>query len=160
MIELTAKEVMTENVLAAGADWTIEQLAEFLVDNSISGAPVTSESGDLIGVVSSTDIVRHDSLPVEDMRSEATHEYYFRGMDRQLAEEEIASFRIKTGTVSTVRDIMTPMIFDVLEDTPVSQIGDTMVRGSIHRVFVTREKKIVGIITALDVLKTMLEISQ
>ena len=57
-LETTAKEVMTPDVLLAGADWTLEELAEFLVDHSISGAPVVSTEGDLLGVVSMTDIVR------------------------------------------------------------------------------------------------------
>ena len=62
MKELTAKDVMTREVLAVGADWPLERLADFPVENSISGAPVTSEDGRLLGVVSVTDIVRHTSL--------------------------------------------------------------------------------------------------
>ena len=49
---LTAKQVMTSEVLAAEADWSIERLCEFLIVKSISGAPVQSKKGSLIGVVS------------------------------------------------------------------------------------------------------------
>jgi predicted transcriptional regulator len=54
---------MTTEVLAVEADWSIERLSEFLIENSISGAPVQSKEGNLIGVVSLTDIVQYDTLP-------------------------------------------------------------------------------------------------
>lgn len=149
----TARDIMTANVLVVGADWSIDQLAEFFVNNSISGAPVTSENGQLIGVVSLTDVVRHDSLEVDDPLSHGPHDFYVHGLERHFAQEEVSSFRAGIEGLVTVRDIMTPMVFDVGEDTPVQQIADTMVRGRIHRVFVTRDKKIVGVITALDMLK-------
>ena len=53
----------------------------------------------------------------------------------------------------TVSDIMTPTLFNVYEDTPVQVIADHMVRGRIHREFVTRGDRVVGIITAMDLLK-------
>ena len=158
MDELTAGEVMTPNVLVVGADWTLEQLSQFFIDHSISGAPVISEDGKLVGVVSMTDIVRHDSLPVGDAPSHGPHEYYTHGLEREYAPEEIGAFRIEAGAVVMVSDIMTPMIFDVYEDTSMRQVAETMVRGRIHRVFVTREKEVVGTITALDILRRMLEL--
>jgi CBS domain-containing protein len=48
---------------------------------------------------------------------------------------------------------MTPMIFQVTEDTPVQQVADMMIKNRIHRVFVTREEKVVGIISTPDILK-------
>jgi CBS domain-containing protein len=32
-------------------------------------------------------------------------------------------------------------------------VADAMIRGRIHRVFVTRDEKLVGIITTMDMLK-------
>ena len=49
--EMTVKDVMRPEVLAVEAGWSMDQLADFLVDKSISGAPVTSADGQLIGVV-------------------------------------------------------------------------------------------------------------
>jgi CBS domain-containing protein len=48
------------------------------------------------------------------------------------------------------------MVFDVYEDTSLQSIAETMVKGHIHRVFVTREKKVVGIVTALDTLRAVM----
>ncbi|MFQ5568850.1 MAG: CBS domain-containing protein [Rhodothermales bacterium] len=152
MNRLTAIDVMTRNVLTAQADWPITRLAEFLIENDISGAPVTSEEGRLIGVVSLTDIVRHDSLPEKEPPAHTTPDYYRPSLERHYAPEEMVSFRIDGEAGVKVRDIMTSMIFKVGEDTPVQQVADTMIRGRIHRVFVTRGGLVVGIITALGLL--------
>jgi predicted transcriptional regulator len=64
---LTANHVMTTEVLAVEADWSIERLSEFLIVKCISGAPVQSKEGNLIGVVSLSDIVRYDTQPEKDM---------------------------------------------------------------------------------------------
>jgi CBS domain-containing protein len=52
-----------------------------------------------------------------------------------------------------VREIMTPTIYTVPEDTPISDIAKAMVAGRIHRLLVTRGTRLVGIITTLDMLK-------
>ena len=52
-----------------------------------------------------------------------------------------------------VRDIMTPIVLSVDEDTPVRDIANIMMREHLHRIFVTRDSKITGIITTYDMLK-------
>ena len=155
MTTLSVKDIMTCNVLTARADWSLDQLAEFLVENYISGAPVISEDEELSGVVSLTDIVRHDSLHVSDSETDSPHEYYVQELTGQYAREEIKSLRIRVASPVTVRDIMTPIIFDVNEDVTLQQVADTMIRGRIHRVFVTRNKQLIGVVTALDMLKVI-----
>lgn len=155
MKRLTAKDVMNKDVLSVGMDWSVEYLTDFLIENGISGAPVTSEDGKLVGVVSLTDIVRHSSLPGKDSRLNSPYDYYRHGLEHEYAKEDIRSLSIETEPLDTVRDIMTPMIFDVNEDTKVKQVADTMIRGRIHRVFVTREQKLTGVITTVDMLKVI-----
>ena len=155
MGNILAKDIMNQEVLAVRADWLIDQLADFLIENSISGAPVTSEDGRFIGVVSSTDIVRYKSIPMNNPQPDKPHDYYLHALERQCAREEVASFRIEAEPLKTVRAIMTPMIFQVTEDTPVQQVADMMIKNRIHRVFVTRDEKVVGIISTPDMLKVI-----
>ncbi len=153
MHQLTAKDVMTSKVFVVRADWSVDRLSEFLVENSISGAPVESENGDLIGVVSLIDIVHHKTRHEKDPNW--PHDYYLRALERQFAKEEIASFHIETEPLSTIKTIMTLMIFQVSENTPVPQIADMMIKNRIHRVMVTQDKKLVGIISTPDMLKVI-----
>jgi CBS domain-containing protein len=153
MKSLTAKDIMTQEVLAARADWSLDRLAEFFADNNISGAPVIDKNETLIGVVSLTDMARHESFSSAGIGKGDVHEFYYQELDSQYEREELATLRIRTESVTTVCDIMTPMLFAVDEETVVREVADTMVRGHIHRVLVTRDKKVTGIVTALDMLK-------
>lgn len=155
MITMTAKDIMTTEVFTVSEDWTLGQLADFFVDHNITGAPVTSVAGELIGVVSMTDIVRHNSLPVKNSTPHDTHEYYLSSMGRHYAAEEVEGFRIESDEQTTVRDLMTPMVFEVNEDASVQQVAEMMITGSIHRLLVTRGKQVVGIVAAMDMLKVV-----
>jgi CBS domain-containing protein len=155
MISLKARDILNRTVLAAHDDWPLDRLAEFFADNSISGAPVVGDDEELIGVVSLTDLVRYTSLQLREWPVEQPHAYYQHPLQNHYAREELAALRIKGEPPLTVHDIMTPMVFQVGEDTPVQKVADTMIRGHIHRVFVTHDKKVVGIISALDMLKVV-----
>lgn len=152
---LTARDVMTTGVMTADADWTVNDLAEFLVTNAISGAPVIAPEGRLLGVVSLTDLVRHASLPVHSERPGPSHDVYVDDLEREYPDDEFAGFRVGTEDQTLVREIMTPVIFEVQPDTDVREIADIMVRGRIHRVFVTDQARVVGVISALDLLRVV-----
>ena len=153
MVSLTVADIMTAPVLTVSEQWSIEQLARFFVDNGVSGAPVTNDQGEVTGVVSVTDIVRYGTAPVHEGQVRDTHEYFLASSGRQYSEEEMQGFRIEASSDVTTRDIMTQMVFSVSEQTTVQEVADTMVRGGIHRVIVTNDKKVRGIVTALDMLK-------
>jgi len=88
---LTAKDVMNPNVISVPADWSVEELSQFLIDKAITGAPVKDEAGHLIGVVSLTDIVRHGSLAETDLRADEPHDYYMHGWEDRLAKLSCAT---------------------------------------------------------------------
>lgn len=151
---LTATDLMTPKVLSVQADWPIRWLADFLLQHGISGAPVLNDEGTLVGVVSHTDLVRHEDLAGRDRPHASTPASYYNLLD-QYAEEDLSVFRFEETHDTCVRDIMTPSIFQVAPDTPVQDIAETMIRGKIHRLFVTDGRRIVGIITAMDLLKVV-----
>ena len=155
MTRLTAADVMTAPVLTVSDDWGLEQLATFFLENNVTGAPVTDSSGKTVGVVSMTDIVRHTSVPVHEGQVRDTHEYYLASAGRQYTDEEMQGFHIEPDSEVTARDLMTPMVFQVTDDARVQDVAGMMVNGGIHRVLVAREGQVVGIVTALDLLKVV-----
>ena len=46
-----------------------------------------------------------------------------------------------------------PSVFDVNGDTSVNDVAREMVSNGIHRVFVREQSRIVGVVSALDILK-------
>jgi CBS domain-containing protein len=153
--EMLAKDLMTEEVLTIDADWPLDKVAEFLIENGISGAPVVSENGLLIGVVSMTDLVRHETLPERNSDSGPTPQFYRAELEHEYDVDELGDFRIANADETTARDIMTPIVFRVSETASLKHVAETMIRGQIHRLFVTREGKVVGVISTLDLLKVI-----
>ena len=155
MVSLLAKDIMNPDVLSVGPDWSIGQLADFLCSNSISGAPVISEDNKLLGVVSMTDLVRHTSIPGINSCLDYAEEPYIHSPEKQYSPAEIESSRIDAQSLVTVRDIMTPVAFNVNEYTRIQDVADAMLRGRIHRVFVTNNDSLIGIITTMDLLSAV-----
>lgn len=154
--ETAVSSIMQRNVLSVGEDWSLNDLMGFLTDKQISGAPVTSDKGDLVGVVSLTDIVRHNSMPESQLQEQhTTHEYYLHSLELQVAQEEATTYHVEEETTTRVKDIMTPMIFQVRENASIEEAADTMVKGRIHRLFITGDKGLTGVVTALDMLKML-----
>ncbi|MBK6695165.1 MAG: CBS domain-containing protein [Myxococcales bacterium] len=154
---LNVSEVMTRNVLTADAEWSVDELRDFLLEYSISGAPVTDRQGKLLGVVSTTDLLRSAS---EGAATTLDQTLYAYSLDRPLPHEDLRGLDVRALSAMKVREIMTPMVFEVRASAPVREAAETMTRGRIHRVFVTDGGKVVGVVSALDlvrVLRDMLE---
>jgi predicted transcriptional regulator len=149
-----AKDVMTRVVLTVQPDWPIEQLADFLVRNSIHGAPVTSMSGELLGVVSLTDIARATTLTEGDLAARDRHDYYSRLLD-EPSEEEAPDVRSDAHAELKVHEIMTPVVIDIDESADIREVARRMLEDRVHRLFVTRMGKVVGVVTAHDLLKVI-----
>jgi CBS domain-containing protein len=145
-----ARDVMMSPVLTIREDRTVPELATFLTESSISGAPVLNSKGKLVGVVSVTDIAEDETSPA--FRPESG--FHFHGWEGRMNREDLRNLRITDGA-KLVRDIMTPTFFTIPDDTPVSEIARAMVAGRIHRLLVTRKGNVVGIVSALDLLKLL-----
>lgn len=147
------REIMTKPVRTVEADWSLEELKAFLLEHAISGAPVT-DGGKLVGVVSSTDLLRTDNT--ERARSHAG--YFSTSLDRPLAPDELRTMHVEDASGQTVRDVMTPVVFQVSDDVRVDEVADTMARGRIHRIVVTSGGRVSGIVSALDLVAVLRDV--
>ena len=56
--KIKIKEVMTKNPITIPFEYTVEEAAEILLDNKLSGAPVVNDKGDVVGIITQADIFR------------------------------------------------------------------------------------------------------
>jgi CBS domain-containing protein len=54
---MIAKQIMTRDVITVNPRLPVKTLAQLLIKNQISGAPVADEKGKIVGVVSEADIL-------------------------------------------------------------------------------------------------------
>ena len=153
---LTAKDIMTEEVIRVHDDWTLTELAAAFTDHMISGAPVVDDTKKLVGVVSTTDLARQGTNRA--MRETVPHDFYVRAWD--VVSDDPRGFSVEEESELKVRDIMTPMIFSVSVDSSLEEMADTMIGGRVHRLIVTNGDEVVGIVTTLDMLKALREQSR
>ena len=156
MRPITAADLMNPEVLAVRDDLTVAELAAFLIDNEISGAPVEDRQGRLVGVVSVVDVAAAASEGDDSEAQRPGSDYYERGFEDALSQEDIEDLRVERATLS-VADIMTPSVYAVPEDATVSEVASMMLEGHLHRVLVTREGKVVGIISTSDLLGLLID---
>lgn len=152
MRNLTAGDVMVRDVVFVSAKSDLRELETVFLERKISGAPVVDERGDLVGVVSQTDLVRYHLREKDDLVWESG--FYER--PRLEGGRLPPGFALlDTSQVPLVDAVMTPLVITAPEATPVPELADMMVKRRVHRIIITREGKVVGIISALDLLQLL-----
>jgi CBS domain-containing protein len=66
---MIAKQIMTKEIITVTPSMTVKSLANTLIKNQISGAPVTGKDGKIIGIVSEADIVANKGKDVKTLMS-------------------------------------------------------------------------------------------
>jgi acetoin utilization protein AcuB len=56
--KIKVKNIMTKNPISVPPDLTVEETAEVLLNNKISGAPVVDDTGKVVGTITQTDLFR------------------------------------------------------------------------------------------------------
>jgi predicted transcriptional regulator len=151
----TANDLMSTEVLSVYEGWSIQRLADFFLDHDITGAPVISSDHQLVGVVSVSDIFRFENAD-DSVKSEALRSCYRNatGIDI-ISRKDLVEWTKSAQKNCTVHQIMALQIIDVDVGLCLSDIAAVMVENDIHRVFVTQQHKIVGVITTTDVLRVL-----
>lgn len=168
---LTAGDIMSRNLVTVSMSDTLEALAVILHENHISGAPVVDDAGHLCGVVSQTDLVRHDMqagtrghiVPLAapdqtadpELEPDEIQDGYYRHLDSSDFAELRERFIEEDYGGATVADIYTPFTITTSVETPLATLATLMVEKDIHRVIVTDGRKVAGIVTSMDILRTM-----
>lgn len=152
MRPITAGDVMNPNVLVVQEDMTVEELASFLIENEISGAPVEDPAGRLVGVVSVTDLALSVAKGADLSPDRPSPDFFIREWGYSLSRDDVEELRFDEKTGTRVRDIMTPAVYSVDQETPIPEVAETLIKSHVHRLLVTSGEKVVGIVTTSDLL--------
>jgi CBS domain-containing protein len=145
----TAKDIMNPQVITVTETMDLREVAKILVEERITGAPVVDERGTLVGVISQSDLVEYDLSVEHELTVEAP--FYRRPFDDALQPGR--GFRIDDLPADLVKDVMTPYLITVAEDTPIRDVAARMASCGVHRLIVVdTDQQIRGIVSSLDVL--------
>ena len=144
------RDLMSPDVMTVSDEMTTDELARYLVEREISGAPVVDSQGHLVGVVSMTDIGR--SVAGEPELAGPAPSSFYQVEASDLTLEDLGQRYVEERAV-TVKDVMTPAVHQVPATASVAEAARIMVEQHVHRLVVTDGKDPVGVITSMDLLK-------
>lgn len=153
-MDLTASQVMRRTVTTVPKTLPLPALERAFLMSGISGFPVIA-GDELVGVVSRSDVIRQ--LQAEQVLAEGTSDFY-RDADgfHEIPVQNGAQVSERIGQRMqslTVADVMHSRLFAVGADQTLRVVAQTMADNNIHRVLVTREGRLLGLITSMDLVR-------
>ncbi len=148
---LKVRDIMTTDVVSVKKETTIRDLAELFTTRRVGSVPVVDQNGDLIGIVTESDLIEQDkSLHIPTVISLFDWVFYLES-DKKFEKE------LQKMTGQTVGDIYVETVETVTPDTPVNDVADIMSSKKLHAVPVVDGKRLVGIVSRIDLIRTMVK---
>lgn len=130
-------DVMTSDVEVAHEDWTLKQAARTMINAGVSGLPVVTEDGVVVGIITEADFIE-----AEAERSPGRRRFF----DTVFGEK-------KTRTPSTVGAAMTRKPFVIDRNATVTDAAKMMTEHRVRRLpVVAPDRKLEGIVSRSDVV--------
>lgn len=144
----TIAGIMTRPVVTILENATLREAAALLSEKQISGAPVVDAQGNLVGILSESDLLNEGRKRAALPRTAAFGVF--------VASEEVLQRLYHAGADLCVRSVMSTNLQTATEDTTVIEATRTMVSKKINRLpVVDSEGTLVGIVTREDLLKAV-----
>jgi CBS domain-containing protein len=149
-----ARDVMETHVITVDPDLPLLDAHRLFVEEEIHGAPVVDDRGEVLGILSSADLLR----AVDDEEGSAGRSPILAGGSLEevsvgggpsiILSDELES-RLREVTVG---EVMTAGGVTVSPDTSIEEVAGLMRRHRIHRVPVVSNGSLAGIITTFDLI--------
>lgn len=141
---LVARDVMTRDVCSIGPQAGVEEIAKLLVERNISAVVVVDDDRQVVGLVSEGDLMRRCETGTERKRSK---------WRQIIAENDALAREYRLSHALKAHSIMSRHVVCVDEDTSLGRIADIFESKGIKRVPVTRQGRLVGIVSRRDLVK-------
>jgi CBS domain-containing protein len=153
-MDLTASQVMRTCIRTVPKTLPLPSLERSFLEFGVSGFPVV-DGEELLGVVSRSDVIRH--LSAEQQVAAETSDFY-RDSDGfheapVLSTAQAAERIGQRMQELTVGDVMHRQLYAVGAEQTLRAVAQTMADNNIHRVLVTRQGRLLGLISAMDIVR-------
>ena len=146
---MQAKDIMTTRVLTVSPEMGIPEVAQFLLKNKISGAPVMDENNKLVGIITEDDLIFQDKkVHIPTMVNILGGVIYLESLKH--FEKEIEKV-----VGAKVADIMVKDVVTITEETSIQDIATIMIEKKIHLFPVLKDDSIVGVVGKADIVKSI-----
>ncbi len=145
----TIADIMTREVITVSKETSVRDLAAIFTEKRVGSVPVVDGAGNLLGIVTETDLIGQDkSLHIPTVISLFDWVIYLES-DKKFEKE------LKKVTGQTVGEIFTGEVHTVSPGDPLSKAADLMASERVNALPVVEGKKLVGIVSRIDLIRTM-----
>ncbi len=149
--EIPVSQVMTRDVLTFAPDDRVDQAMVSLVERGIDGAPVVDDTGTVVGVLSTGDLIVQESrlhFPTVISILGATIE--LPTAKRQFEDD------LRKTLGATVADVMNPDPVTIGADDTIEEAATLLHDHDISRLPVVDDSGLVGIVARVDILRALI----
>jgi len=146
---MRAMDVMTTDVITVNPDMSVQALATLLAERGISGAPVVDAQGKLVGIISEGDLLHRTEIGTAHRHRERRRSWWLDHFASDAARDYVKSHG------RTVKDIMSPNVVSVTENTDLGDVAAVLEAKRIKRVPVLRGGQVVGIISRANIVRAV-----
>ncbi|MGD1913087.1 MAG: CBS domain-containing protein [Rivularia sp. (in: cyanobacteria)] len=146
----TVAEVMTRDLITVKRQTPLGEAIKILAEKHISGLPVVDDAGELIGIISETDLMWQ--------QAGVTPPAYFMIFDSVIYLQNPINFQrdLHKALGQTVGEVMSKKPITISPDKPLPEAARLMRDRKIHRLPVLDNSgEIVGILTLSDIIREM-----
>ena len=148
---MKASDIMTKSIVTVSPDATLLEMLGLMIQKQISGMPVVSDDGELVGMVTEGDCLRRAEIGTEKKHSSLAD---FFSSTTELADRYIRSHARK------VSEIMTMNPITATKNTPLENIVQLMEKNRIKRVPIVENGSLVGIVSRSNILRALMSQSR
>lgn len=167
VLDRRVRDIMETEVVTVRRELPIKGLIEVLEENEITGAPVVDEEGNVVGVVSTTDVLRL-AAEEEESGERGGEEDSGRESDYFQRTGSAGDFlpalpaglpKTRLGT-RPVRDAMTRATFSVRPEASLPEAARFLHEAGIHRALVFDGGRLAGLVTSMRVMAALAEAAE
>jgi len=141
---------MSTEIITISPEADISEAVKILLDKGVNGLPVVDSTGQLVGILCQSDLVRmQKSLPIPSL---------FTLLDGfvPMSSSALLEAEVRRIAASKVSDAMSAKVVTIGPDMTIDEIAALMVDKKFHTLPVTNKGQLLGVVGKKDVIKTLI----
>jgi CBS domain-containing protein len=150
----TARDIMQTSILSLAPATPLASVQRMFFEEEIHGAPVVDETGTVLGIVTSMDLVRSGAEQSDDPQPRpAAIDYLAEMLEHSPPDQRDDDPRLAGYFGNLVAaDIMTENPVSVDVTAPLPEIAQALAQNRIHRVLIMDGDQLCGIVSSSDLV--------
>jgi CBS domain-containing protein len=146
---METREIMSHPAITVTPETPIRELARLMLEKQISGVPVVSQTGELVGIVTELDLIT---------RNAPLHQPSYLAALSGLIPANLQQYRqyrqqLRQVLATTVEQLMSPASNVVSPTTNLEELMATMSHPEITLLPVVESGQVVGVVTRTDLVR-------